>query len=44
MVVGLGPIVLEPATVLVGIEIEDVRVPVGIGFVRRAIRSAVCLI
>jgi len=33
MIVGLGPIVIQPRFVLIAIELENVRIAVGIGFV-----------
>ena len=42
-VVRIRPIVVEPQPILVSFEVEDVRVAVGIGSVRRAIRGTACL-
>ena len=39
LVLGIRPVVVQPQTVFIAFDVEDVRVAVAIGSVRRAIRA-----
>lgn len=43
-VVGVRPIVVQPETVVIGLQVEEVRVSVGVSFVRHIVRSTAHLI